>query len=189
MLRTILYPIRSLVLRQWAIPASVGHTIAFMKRVMAKPCFAESATRPLLAIYSWSRVVLTAYWAEGACTVGMIAATGGWIADGARPRLENGLLTGLYILIQEGKAMVSHCVLCSETYTVLSTKPPWPRRRSRGWSPTGTAKPAKRRADRTAAVSSTVLRCKLRPRKLAGNPDSPQVVIFLTSIIDVIRGC
>ena len=28
-----------------------------------------------------------------------------------------------------------------------------------------------------------------RPRKLAGNPDSPQVVIFLTSIIDVIRGC
>ena len=42
--------------------------------------------------------------------------------------------------------------------------------------------------DRNIHYCTTMLN-ELLPRKLAGNPDFPQVVIFLTSIIDVIRGC
>ena len=38
------------------------------------------------------------------------------------------------------------------------------------------------------ALRRTHLMGRMEPRNLAGNPDSPQAVVFLTSIIDVIVG-
>ena len=75
-----------------------------------------------------------------------------------------------------------------DPYLLLALGSPW--RPLHSWWPLGrTGWPRGPRRPSDPSLPSDPEGPWSDPRKLAGNPDSPQVVIFLTSIIDVIRGC